>query len=68
MEPITVESEPLVKHMGLFYEFIDANGFGYNFSHALDLGVNYKVPYYTERQYLVLGTDVSFHIGMFQWI
>jgi hypothetical protein len=23
MEPITVESEPLVKHMGLFYELVN---------------------------------------------
>ena len=55
--------------MGLFYNMMFGDtGVGFNFSHALDVGANYKIPYYTEREYLALGTDVSLHVGMFQWI
>ncbi len=66
--PASVE-EPNVEHMGLYYNLMFGDtGVGFNFSHSLDFGANYKIPYYTEREYLVLGTDVSFHVGMFQWI
>jgi len=68
MEPL-VESEPFVKHMGLFYEMIEPiSGLGYKISHSMDLGLNYKIPYYSDRQYHVLGADISLHAGMFQWL
>jgi hypothetical protein len=43
-------------------------GVGVDFGHSFDIGANYKVPYYTERQYLILGTDVSVHAGSFSWL
>jgi hypothetical protein len=43
-------------------------GFGFDFGHSFDLGANYKVPYYSDRQYLVLGTDMSVHAASYSWI
>ena len=62
-------SSPDVQHMGLYYKTMFGNtGVGFDFAHSLDFGANYKIPYYTERQYLVLGTDLSFHIGLLTWL
>ncbi len=55
--------------MGLFYNLMFGDtGVGFDFGHSMDLGANYKVPYYSERQYIVLGTDVSFHVGSYSWL
>jgi hypothetical protein len=39
-----------VRHMGLNYSNMwGRTGFGYDFAHSLDVGLVYKVPYYSER-------------------
>ena len=55
--------------MGLYYTAMLGNtSFGFDFSHALDIGMTYKLPYYSERQYLVFGTDVSLHAASFSHV
>ena len=60
---------PKVDHVGLFYTLMFGNtGLGFDFGHSFDIGANYKVPYYSDRQYLVLGTDMSVHAASFSWL
>jgi hypothetical protein len=55
--------------MGIYYNMMfGQTNIGFDFGHSLDLGANYKIPYYSERQYMILGTDLSLHVGMFTWL
>lgn len=55
--------------MGLFYTLMFGNhSVGFDFGHSMDLGANYKIPYYSERQYLALGTDLSLQVGSNSWL
>ena len=58
-----------MEHVGLFYSLMFGDtGVGFDFGHSFDVGINYKVPYYSDRQYLVLGTDLSLHAASFSWL
>ena len=58
-----------MKHVGLFYSMMFGNtGIGLDFGHSFDVGMNFKFPYYSDREYLVLGADSSAHIGGFSWL
>ena len=64
-----VEQSPFVKHVGLFYTMMfGSTGIGFDFGHSFDLGMNFKFPYYSDREYLVLGADTSAHVAGFSWL
>ena len=55
--------------MGVFYKMrVNNTGFGLDFGHSFDLGMNYKLPYYSEREYLVVGADASVHAEAFTYV
>ena len=55
--------------MGVFYSYgVGSTGIGIDFSLNYDIGFNYKVPYYSDRQYLVLGTDLNLHMASMNYL
>lgn len=61
-----LEASPKVEHMGLYYTNMLGNtSFGIDFAHMLDIGLIYRTPYYSEKQYLALGLDISLHAASF---
>jgi hypothetical protein len=45
-----------------------STGVGFDFGHSFDVGMKFAFPYYSEREYLVLGTDASAHVAGFTWL
>ena len=61
-------THPSVNNFGLFSSVKWSENVGVDLGLNMDLGMSYTVPYYTDRQYLVLGTDLSFMAGGRNWL
>ena len=47
---------------------LGTTGFGVDFGHTFDLGFKYSLPYYADRQYVVLGANISIGAESFSWL